>query len=379
MSSSGCSRPLCELSRFTHGCSIARPQLPPGDITSTTPHASRPRPRSPVTYSCLKHVLMSAIQVRKPFAGECKSLTPARTFILLTPACATAAFAGLLLGAAYLGLSTPKIPSYGHSDKGLHFVTFFVLTVRPPSDYVLSSGLACTPLTSGLQIAFYWILETSRRRLIHLTLVICTAGLGIGSEFAQAALPNDRDFDPYDILANVVGSALALFLCSWYHKRMLERRRKNRHYDIVPGETDAELGDDPDRDVELGEAPALRQQESGIIYASETNDTKATDVTEELDNWDENAEDWDDGAEGTWMPASRANPTSPPSARASLSGTLQQERCGRGEGGTPRKAAHLTNKTCVTSVHFKASHNIGLYGSAFLDASLRCRDLMLDR
>ncbi len=115
----------------------------------------------------------------------------------------------------------------------------------------------------------------------------------------QALLPNDRAFDPYDILANVVGSALALLACSWYHKRMLERRRKTKHYDIVPGEDQDDL-EDPERDVELG---PVGEQETGVVAAGATGQATAgagdTDVTEELDHWDENAEDWDDGpAEG---------------------------------------------------------------------------------
>ena len=108
----------------------------------------------------------------------------------------------------------------------------------------------------------------------------------------QAIIPNnDRVFDPYDILANVVGSALALFLSSWYHKRMLERRRKNKVYDIVPG-------DEPDGDVDV-ELGLVREQESGVIPPDANGGVQAeagakTDVTEELDNWDENAEDWDE-------------------------------------------------------------------------------------
>jgi len=39
----------------------------------------------------------------------------------------------LSLAAAYLGLSTQKLPQYGQSDKGLHFITFFLLTVRAPA------------------------------------------------------------------------------------------------------------------------------------------------------------------------------------------------------------------------------------------------------
>lgn len=146
------------------------------------------------------------------------------------------------------------------------------------------------------QLCFYWIIETNRRRVIHFTLVACTAALSIGSEIVQGLLPaccfpastlahganiftqNGREFDPYDILANVVGSLLALLACSWYHKRMLERRRAARNYQMVPGE---------DQDIELGESAA--DQETGVMSSSEP-----PNVTEELDNWDENADDWDD-------------------------------------------------------------------------------------
>lgn len=111
-----------------------------------------------------------------------------------------------------------------------------------------------------------------------MTLLVCTVILGIGSEFVQSFLPNDRDFDLYDIVANIVGSLLAVGICAWYHKRMLERKRQRKHYDAVPGE-DAE-------DVELGEG-----QESGILSAS----TRSRTLEEEVDNWDENAEDnWDE-------------------------------------------------------------------------------------
>ena len=76
---------------------------------------------------------------------------------------------------------------------------------------------------------------------------------------------------------------------------MLERKRKNKHYDIVPGEEPAE---DEERDVELG---TVREQETGSVpidangsAAQADAGAAKTDVTQELDNWDENAEDWDD-------------------------------------------------------------------------------------
>lgn len=71
-----------------------------------------------------------------------------------------------------------------------------------------------------------------------------TAGLGIGSEALQGLLLNDRQFDPLNIAANVVGSVLALGLCTLYHNRMLDRRRRAR-YGIVPQDVEGE-------DLELG-------------------------------------------------------------------------------------------------------------------------------
>ncbi|KAF2835814.1 hypothetical protein M501DRAFT_987768 [Patellaria atrata CBS 101060] len=165
-----------------------------------------------------------------------------------------AGFVVLLFLSGFAGLAPSKLPLPGHSDKGLHFVTFLILT-----------------------LCFYWIIDTSRRRVIQFTLFACTFVLSIGSEIAQGLLPNGRDFDPYDIVANVLGSLIAVGACNWYHKRMLERKRKARGYHNVA--TD-------DLDVELGEG--VGGQESGVI----PEPTRTVD--EELDNWDENAEDWDE-------------------------------------------------------------------------------------
>lgn len=64
---------------------------------------------------------------------------------------------------------------------------------------------------------------------------------------------------------------------------MLERKRKNKHYDIVPGD------DLDDHDIELGEGAGItHEHETGVVT------TEGPTVTEQLDNWDENAEDWDE-------------------------------------------------------------------------------------
>ena len=157
-------------------------------------------------------------------------------------------------------------------------------------------------------MTFYFIFDTTRRRVIHLTLIVCTLGIGVGSELIQGILPNGRRFDPFDIVANIVGSLAAVGLAGCYHKRSAERRRRAK-YSSLAGNTG-----DGGEDLELGEGSGVRtasgvvnEQESGVISASRT-------VEEELDNWDENAEDdvWDDdattgGSAGTKMtPASSA-------------------------------------------------------------------------
>jgi hypothetical protein len=86
---------------------------------------------------------------------------------------------------------------------------------------------------------------------------------------------------------------------------MLERKRKSKHYDIVPGgEGDVEGGQGLERDVELGEG--VGGQESGVLAAADRGGEELEgeaqagtgakrSVTEELDRWDENADDeWDE-------------------------------------------------------------------------------------
>lgn len=131
------------------------------------------------------------------------------------------AFFITLLTAGWLGFTSIQVPQL--NDKVLHFLTFFVLT-----------------------LTFYWILDTTRRRTLNLTVLLVTLALGIGSEALQAFLPNAHAFDPVDIAANIAGSLLALGLCTMYHKRMLDRRRRAKGYGVVPqdGEVDdIELGD----------------------------------------------------------------------------------------------------------------------------------------
>jgi len=56
---------------------------------------------------------------------------------------------------------------------------------------------------------------------------------------------------------------------------MLERKRKSKTYSFTPGEDEL--------DVELGEGAGA--QEEGVV--------RGPTLEQEVDNWDENAEDWD--------------------------------------------------------------------------------------
>ncbi|KAK5943578.1 hypothetical protein PMZ80_004586 [Knufia obscura] len=169
----------------------------------------------------------------------------------------------------------PYIPS--QSDKALHFLTFFALTA-----------------------SFYFIFDIARRRTIHITLVVCTLILGAGSEIAQGLLPNQRDFDGWDVVANVLGSLGALGLANMYHKRSIERRRLAKYSALT--------GEGIEEDLELGEGPgvvgsgAVGEHETGVVSIDGPNAGrgKAQSVEEELDNWDENQpDDWSDDENAT--------------------------------------------------------------------------------
>lgn len=79
-----------------------------------------------------------------------------------------AAFVLLIVFSAAAGFtpSEYKIPSYKESDKVLHFIAFFLLT-----------------------LSFYWIFETSRRKVLQLAFTVCTLLLGCVSEVVQGLLP----------------------------------------------------------------------------------------------------------------------------------------------------------------------------------------------
>ncbi|KAJ5188622.1 hypothetical protein N7491_004942 [Penicillium cf. griseofulvum] len=185
------------------------------------------------------------MRIRYPFAG-------AFIFLLFL-----AGYIGLLPHSASSTIPTQLQPN----DKFLHLVIFFLLS-----------------------ITFYWVLDTTRRRTLHVTLVVCTLGLGVGSEVVQGFLPNGRDFDIFDIVANVVGSVGAIGLCSWYHRRMMERRRQSRYGMMEDGTEDVELGGVGNS---RHDSEAMGPQESGVMS-----------LEQEVDNWDENAVDTWDVAEG---------------------------------------------------------------------------------
>ena len=137
-------------------------------------------------------------------------------------------------------------------------------------------GDAFLQTLTTVQVTLYWAVDLPRR-LLFKVVIAASAVLAVGSEFLQAALPNGRIFDPVDIAANFLGSALAIAGCTWYHKRMLERKRQRKlqGYGLVEG-------GEADGDVELGES-SHQGQELGVIAEDD----------------DDGAEAWDDIGEGS--------------------------------------------------------------------------------
>uniref|UniRef100_A0A0K3CQU9 VanZ-like domain-containing protein n=1 Tax=Rhodotorula toruloides TaxID=5286 RepID=A0A0K3CQU9_RHOTO len=110
-------------------------------------------------------------------------------------------------------LAPPSVP---FSDKVLHFVCFFCATAL-----------------------FYtcWVVEEQARRVWFWrwwnelsSAVVCLGFGGILSEFVQALLPS-HTFQPGDILANLLGSSLAIFICSHYSRERRRERELRRLYD----------------------------------------------------------------------------------------------------------------------------------------------------
>lgn len=125
----------------------------------------------------------------------------------------------------------------------------------------------------------------------------------MGSEVAQGLLPNDRDFDPWDVLTNVLGSLAALGLASAYHKRAAERRRRAKYTALTGDGLEGE-------DLELGEGSngelGRSDQQPGVQPA-----THPQTVEEELANWDENVPDdaWDEDDDVTTSGRHKATPS----------------------------------------------------------------------
>ncbi|RKF64358.1 Uncharacterized protein C11E3.10 [Erysiphe neolycopersici] len=153
------------------------------------------------------------MRIRLPFAGS---------------------FLFLIAITGYASFSTYK-PGEIVSNEPLHAITFFILTT-----------------------CFYWILDTSRRRSFNLTLLVCTGFLGVGFGFIQSLLSNGHALDLYVILANLIGSLSALGLCSWYHVRMLGRKRLAKQYKVVAQD-----------EVELEAAIGCGTQESDLTDQAE--------------------------------------------------------------------------------------------------------------
>ncbi|BGP43784.1 hypothetical protein JCM10450v2_007982 [Rhodotorula kratochvilovae] len=134
-------------------------------------------------------------------------------------------------------LAPPDVP---FSDKVLHFVCFGLATAL---------FYAC------------WVVEEHARRVWvwrHFkeiaTIVVCMLVGGIGSEILQSLLPY-KTFQPGDILANLLGSSLALALSHHFAREARRSAELRRLYTTLD-----QISDDEDEDAEEEEGAEDAQQ-----------------------------------------------------------------------------------------------------------------------
>ena len=208
------------------------------------------------------------MRVRYPFAGEFACL-----LLLGYTDGLSGAFAALVIISAYVGLAPNQLPDVAEvNDKALHFVAFFLLTVSEAS-------LLEIRRLNVRKLTLYWTFDLPRRILLKFILISALL-LSVASEVVQGLLPNSRNFDPIDIAANVLGSIAALALCAWYHRRMLERRRRRKlqGYGIVgpgEGEEDLELGESGSSGQELGVVAEEDDEDDGEAWDNMDGDQPA--------------------------------------------------------------------------------------------------------
>lgn len=132
----------------------------------------------------------------------------------------------------------------------------------PVNDKILH--FACFGLATGVFFFIFDVEEDARRIWfwrysgLILTAVICFFFGGIVSEFVQAMLPY-KTFDFWDVVANLLGSGLGLYV-SYYLERHYRRRREiARLYKPLSGDLDSE-DEDPYSPTRSG--PLLPQHQT---------------------------------------------------------------------------------------------------------------------
>ncbi|CCG81304.1 Uncharacterized protein C11E3.10 [Taphrina deformans PYCC 5710] len=110
-------------------------------------------------------------------------------------------------------------------------------------------------------LSLYWTFDMSKRRAIQFTGAILVVS-SILSEFVQSFL-TARIFDPVDIVANLLGSGISIFINVSYHTRMLRRRREAKYSSL--GLTDLE----EQTVIEVPQTDAQGDNTDGIPTAGE--------------------------------------------------------------------------------------------------------------
>lgn len=106
---------------------------------------------------------------------------------------------------------------FKHADKLVHFLMFFFLNLAYLYDYTKYKNPHHTKINP--ELAF----------------TTAASMIGLLTEACQLAMNTGRDYDNFDILADVLGAFAAFGLMRWFgghvlRKHVFKRRRKHRHH-----------------------------------------------------------------------------------------------------------------------------------------------------
>ncbi|PWN25253.1 hypothetical protein BDZ90DRAFT_85871 [Jaminaea rosea] len=202
-------------------------------------------PANTTRRALLRRLLVRSIPIRIASSSSSRSSPPITLPLSVRPALLLLNIVDLLL-LGLLGFHPASSTVVPLNDKLLHFICFFLASL-------LFYSIWDVPSTTRRTSPFYRYLP------LGLSFFVCFLVGGVGSEFVQALLPYKR-FDWWDVVANLAGSSLGLWVSWWAERRYRLDREMRSEYRAV--DVEEIYGDDAGSDAgSEGEGEEEEQQQ----------------------------------------------------------------------------------------------------------------------